>query len=213
MVFANKDLSSIAEGFADIAQTSQKVYRCALNAMSYPGRLFELSHDASTPKDTDQVVSGLLLALLDSETSLWCSDKERLANACEWLQFHTDCVVLDSPEQADFLWMTSISDFPNLALLKAGTDEYPDRSATCIIEVPKLSEKSDDFFTLKGPGIQFEGELHIKGWSNKDHKEWLSLWTQNHQLFPCGVDVYLSDGQHLLGLPRSTKLSYLQGVN
>ena len=212
MKFTGTDLSTIPAGFADYAQTSQKVYRAALQALSYPGRLIDLDHDASTPKDTNRVVAGLLSALLDSETSLWCSSKDQLIQACEWLQFHTDCAVLESSEQADFLWIKNIEEFPEIERIKTGTDQYPDRSATCIIEVPSLSQKSIDFFTLKGPGIQFTSELHVKGWSKEIYKKLLSIWTQNHQLFPCGIDLYLSDGQHLIGLPRSTQLSYLEGV-
>jgi len=206
-----KDLSNIPAGFANEFHTSQLVFRTALKALSYPGRVIEMEHDAITPSDANPVASGLLLALLDSETSLWCSNPSTMCAAADWLQFHTDCSVLTSPESADFLWVKNIRDLPNLKDCKLGTDQYPDKSATCVIEVPHLREESPWPFTLKGPGIQFEEHLHIQGWEEKDHEEFLKFWKANNLLFPCGIDIFFCDGHSLLGLPRTTQLSYPRG--
>jgi alpha-D-ribose 1-methylphosphonate 5-triphosphate synthase subunit PhnH len=206
-----KNLSSIPAGFGNESHSSQQIFRSALKALSYPGRLLELQHDASTPKGVNSVVAGMLLALLDSETSLWCTNSKSLNLATEWLNFHTDCVVLDTPEKADFLWVEHIHDLPHFETLKRGTNQYPDRSATCIIEVPKLSEKTSPFYQLKGPGIQSQENLFIQGWQQKEYLMFFDFWNTNAQHFPCGVDVYMSDSSHLLGLPRTTQLKYIEG--
>ena len=206
-----KDLSDIPAGFGNEHQSSQQIFRSALKALSYPGRLVDVHHDACTPEGTNTVIAGMLLALLDSETSLWCSNSNHMYLATEWLKFHTDCVVFETPGQADFLWIDHIQDLPNLENLKRGTDQYPDRSATCIINVPNLSEKSSSFYQLRGPGIESQKNFTLNGWLEKDHHIFLEFWNKNTKYFPCGVDVYMSDGFHLLGLPRTTQLKYVQG--
>ena len=206
-----KDLSEIPAGFANSFHTSQSVFRTALKALSYPGRVLKLEHDAAIPDQTNPAIGALLLALLDSETSLWCSNQSEINLAADWLQFHTDCAILKTPEEVDFLWVKNICDLPSLNNFKLGTDQYPDKSATCILEVPNLKEKSPLSYELKGPGIHFKEILEIKGWEQKDYQDFLTFWNQNNQLFPCGIDVFLSDGKYIVGLPRTTHLAYPEG--
>jgi alpha-D-ribose 1-methylphosphonate 5-triphosphate synthase subunit PhnH len=208
---AIKDLSNIPAGFANDFHTSQMVFRTALKALSYPGKLHTLEHDAPVPNETNPVIGGLLLALLDSETSLWSSNSMTMNFALDWLKFHTDCAVFKTTEEADFLWIKNIRDLPNLKKCKLGSDQYPDKSATCLIEVPNLNKKSPWRYKLKGPGIKFEEKLEIQGWDEEDYHDFLSFWNENNRLFPCGIDVFLSDGQYILGLPRTTHLAYSEG--
>ena len=77
-----------------------------------------------------------------------------------------------------------ITDFPQ------GTPEFPDRAATLIVEVETLQGNT----RLTGPGIRHEARLFVPD------PEALSL---NRELFPCGVDLFLTCGGRLAGLPRS----------
>jgi len=205
------DLSKIPAGFGDETQSSQSIFRAALNALSYPGKLTELKHDANPPVDADPITSVLLLALLDSESSLWLSHSLKNTLVSSWLQFHTDCTVTENIEKADFVWIKNLDELPQLIQLQTGTDQYPDRSATCIIEIESLTQKSENgAFLLQGPGIKDKSDLEIKGWSKQECVRWNEFWNSNNDLFPCGVDVFLSDGKALVGLPRTTALSFLQ---
>ena len=77
-----------------------------------------------------------------------------------------------------------------------GTDTYPDRSATLVIEVPVLG--AGPMRTWRGPGIDGQASVAVAG---LDHAFWLD-WAANHSLFPCGVDVVFAAGSQLLALPR-----------
>jgi len=204
------DLATLSPGFGDETHSSQFIFRTVLNALSYPGRLNTLHHDARPPLGLNPVASGVLLALLDSETSLWLSDSLRNTLASTWLQFHTDCTITDDIKTADFVWIKRFAECPALDQLQTGSDAYPDRSAICIIEVESLTKKSDQgSFVLQGPGIKETQELDISAWSREECKMWLEFWNSNRALFPCGVDVFFSDGEALVGLPRTSLLSFL----
>ena len=76
-----------------------------------------------------------------------------------------------------------------------GTPEYPDRSATLIVESPDLSQSGA---TLTGPGIEKTASLSLPD---------LQAFKSNHALFPLGLDFIFTSGNRLAALPRSTKVS------
>ena len=51
----------------------------------------------------------------------------------------------------------------------------------------------------RGPGIAGESAIAVGGLS----ADFWQAWTDNHALFPCGVDVVVTAGSQLLALPRS----------
>ncbi len=62
--------------------------------------------------------------------------------------------------------------------------------------------RDDSGWTLTGPGIRGRARLAVAG---LDHT-FLPQWAQNHKIFPCGVDVFISCGRRLVGLPRTTRV-------
>ena len=78
-----------------------------------------------------------------------------------------------------------------------GTDAYPDRSATLVVEVPVLGAGAAR--SWRGPGIDGQTSVAVGG---LDADFW-QAWTDNHALFPCGVDIVFAAGSQLLALPRS----------
>jgi len=64
------DLSSLGAGFAQEASGSQAVFRCALTALSHPGRLVHVPPDAQFPAAGHPASAALLLAMLDSDCTL-----------------------------------------------------------------------------------------------------------------------------------------------
>lgn len=197
-----QDLQSVRPGFDDLAMGSQSVFRQALQALSLPGRAVELPMVAQLPSKGQGAAALLLLALLDSDSALWLSPSLAGSDAQAWLRFHTGCRCVDDPAAAGFLWLAQGDAWPALGELDGGSDEYPDQSATCILELGGDDQARCDDYVLTGPGIQGELVLQAAGLPADFAKQWAS----NHAAFPKGVDVFLTTDRQVTGLPRSTRL-------
>ena len=73
-----------------------------------------------------------------------------------------------------------------------GTPEYPDRAATLIIEMPALAQTGA---RLTGPGIKDSARLSLPE---------VAAFQANRALWPLGFDAFLTAGDQVAGLPRST---------
>jgi alpha-D-ribose 1-methylphosphonate 5-triphosphate synthase subunit PhnH len=198
----HEDLQTVAPGFDDPVLGSQAVFRCALQALSMPGRVVNLPAVAPWPPGVQGSAALLLLALLDNDCTLWMSASLRDSAARAWLRFHTGCRFVDDATQARFLWLAKGDEWPTLAAMGAGTDEYPDQSSTCVMEVDALHGGAPYGWHLSGPGIRGSGRLLPEGLPD----DFVSQWQANHAAFPRGVDVFLASSMQLVGLPRSTRL-------
>ena len=84
--------------------------------------------------------------------------------------------------------------------------EYPDQSATCVVDVTawQATQPQDaGAVCLRGPGVRDLLSLHIDGLG-------VDFVRQHHAMqlhAPCGVDVYCCTHDALLGLPRSVHIS------
>jgi len=195
-----EDLQRVAPGFDDPVKGSQAVFRCALQALSMPGRPVDMPAVARLPSRGQGAAALLLLALLDNDCTLWLSASLRDSDAQSWLRFHTGCRCVDDPAQARFLWLAAGDEWPSLAAMNAGSDDYPDQSATCVMEV--LSLQGGHGWHLSGPGIDGSKNMGAVGLPADIDMQWQA----NHAAFPRGVDLLLATGTQLLGLPRSTRL-------
>ena len=194
-----QELQQLVAGFDDEALGSQAVFRTALKALSMPGRAHDVPLNNAWPEKGQGAAAALLLALLDDDTRLWLSPGLRQSPAGDWLRFHTGCQVVQSPQQAEFLWVSQGDAMPDLGDLCQGTDADPDQSATCVIEVQSLHATAPGW-RLSGPGIAQESPLAVVGLADG----FLAQWAHNHGLFPRGVDVFLTTPTQVLGLPRTT---------
>lgn len=194
-------LSSLGAGFSNPSIGSQAVFRAALQALSHPGRVVDLPHDAETPACGRAASAALLLALLDADCRLWLSPSLAASEAAGWLRFHTGCVLVDSPAEAQFAWVAEGDDRPALGAFSAGTDAYPDQSTTCVLDVTGLHQPAGGGWALSGPGIRGTSRLAVEG---RGLGAFASEWQDNHATFPQGVDVYLATEHQIVGLPRST---------
>jgi len=199
-------LNELGHGFADPALCSQSVFRHALDALSLPGRIAVL--DASgplknmqTPRGAHPAAAALLLALLDQDCKLWLSGGFSHSDAAAWLRFHTGCSIVQDPAQADFAWVAQAAELPLLARFSQGSAEYPDLSATCVIQVDSLQAQGSGW-TLSGPGIAGSTQLHVGGLS----PDFCSQRRAEQAHFPCGLDFLFTHGLSLVGLPRTTQL-------
>jgi alpha-D-ribose 1-methylphosphonate 5-triphosphate synthase subunit PhnH len=206
----HRDLSNLGAGFCNEALGSQAVFRAAMQALSHPGRVVAVLHDAQTPANTHSASAALLLALLDADCTLWLSESFASTDAALWLHFHTGCRIVAEPAQAQFVWVGQGDAMPTLASLNQGTDAYPDQSTTCVVDVATVQAGHVDQpgWELRGPGIQTQAHLQVQGVAS----DFLAQWADNHARFPRGVDVFLASATTVVGLPRTTHIFQQGGL-
>jgi alpha-D-ribose 1-methylphosphonate 5-triphosphate synthase subunit PhnH len=195
------DLQNIVAGFEHEAFGSQAVFRVALDALSHPGRVFDMPLATALPRQGQGAAAALLLGLLDADTTLWLSPSLASSDAPAWLRFHTGCQIVNDATAAQFLWVAQADDMPLLSSLQLGSDAYPDQSATCVLEVDSLHTDAAGW-RLQGPGIASKRRLLAQGLA----PEFALQWADNHASFPRGVDVFLSTATCIAGLPRTTRI-------
>lgn len=195
-------LASLGAGFSNEAFGSQAVFRSVLQALSHPGRTVAVEHDAQAPAVGHAASAAVLLALLDSDCTLWLSPRLANSDAGAWLRFHTGCTLVADAAQARFVWVAQGDALPALNRLALGTDIYPDQSATCVVDVSRAATTVDasDAWHLRGPGIQEVAALQVDGLPD----DFEAQWAANHGVFPRGVDLLLATADHIVGLPRTT---------
>ena len=203
-----EDLQRVRPGFEDPVIGSQAVFRQALQALAMPGRPLELTAAAQLPAPGHGAAALLLLALLDSDCTLWLSPSLAGSDTQAWLQFHTGCRCVQDPGQAQFLWLATGDAWPALAAMNSGSDEYPDQSATCVMEVAGLLTEAVQGWLLRGPGIEGQLQLTVNGLPQDFDQQWAG----NQASFPRGVDLFLATQTQLVGLPRSTQLQATETV-
>lgn len=192
MAGAGIDFRDLAPGFADPVLASQQNFRLVLQAMAEPGRRLPLAPDLSPPAPLLSTTAAVALTLIDYDTRVWLGHAG--AAVADWLRFHTGCPLVDDPAAAGFA--IALGDWPTLAALPAGTDAYPDRSATLIAQVARLG---DSGLRLNGPGIPDSRDFGFAPVPD----DFLAAWKANTRLFPRGIDLILCDGETVAALPRT----------
>jgi alpha-D-ribose 1-methylphosphonate 5-triphosphate synthase subunit PhnH len=187
-------------GLGDPVLDSQRIFRAVMDAMAHPGRVLEVPGPAVTPRPLHQAAAAFCLAMVDFETPLWLDGAAATSDTRDFLRFHCGCRVVERPEAARFAVIADPGAMPALDRFEAGTDEFPDSSATVMIQSRALSSRGSR--RLTGPGISGDARLEAAGLPDMF---WSSL-RDNHALFPRGVDVLLTDGRYLAALPRTTRV-------
>lgn len=193
----------------DPVHDAQLTFRCVLQAMSEPGRIQTIPVALTGPAPLFFATTALCLALADFETALWLDRDAATPDVETYLRFHCGCPLAGDMAQAAFAVITDASQFGaelTLARFSRGTMEYPDRSATLLVQVPTLTDGPARYLT--GPGIAAEHEFRVEGLPSGFEL----LWQENVLGFPLGVDVVFCCGQQILGLPRTTQLQVRNGM-
>lgn len=186
----------LAPGFTDAPHDAQRLFRGVLDAFSHPGRIVELRDAPAGPGTLSTAAIGFLLTFADRETPLWLEagiDKQEVR---DFLRFHAGAPIVQAREAATFGVIVAGGGEP-FAGFAIGTDTYPDRAATLVIEVPALDGGQPAIW--RGPGIDREVRVAIDGLGDG----FWPAWSANHALFPCGVDLVFASGSRLIALPRS----------
>lgn len=187
-------------GLADPVLDAQGIFRSVLDALAHPGRVVTLRSAVEPPGPLEPATAAICLTLLDFETPLWLDPAARSPEVLDYLRFHCGVPICEAPGDAAFAVLTDSLLLPPLGSFQAGSDEYPDRSTTVIIQAGGITEGIGR--RLTGPGIDGEARLTLEGVSGRI---WAML-RENHTLFPRGVDVLFTHGARLVGLPRSTRV-------
>ncbi len=193
------DHTTLMMGLADPVLDSQSIFRGVLRAMSYPGRRHSLALKVPAPEPLHQATAAVCLTLMDVDTPVWLDSKAESPGVAEHLRFHCGAPLVPAPGDAHFAVIAAAQEMPRLFAFDTGSDQYPDRSATLLIQVHSLDR--GPAVRLTGPGIRDHAMLFAAGlpacfWED---------WAANGQFFPTGVDVILTSGADLVGLPRGVK--------
>lgn len=199
-------LKNMGRGFSNPSLCSQAVFRQSLVALSLPGQPQALDMSLSNPsmqvpQNAHAAAAALLLALLDQDCKLWLSAGFANSDAAAWLRFHTGCVLVTDPGQADFVWVASANELPAFEKLAQGNDQYPELSATCVVQVTDFdTSPCAGAWTISGPGIHGTKHLKLLGLS----ENFLAFRRISQIHAPCGLDFFFTHNDSLIGLPRST---------
>lgn len=186
----------LAPGLVDPSHDAQRLFRGVLDAFSHPGRIVELRDAPAGPGVLSPATVAFLLTFADRETPLWLDAGLDTQAVRDFLRFHAGAPIVEQREAATFAVITG-SEADPFAGFAIGTDTYPDRAATLVVEVPALDGGPARLW--RGPGIDGEVRVAIEGLG----PDFLAAWTANHTLFPCGVDLVFASGSRFVALPRS----------
>lgn len=176
-------------GFAAAPVQSAHAFRASLEAMARPGTLNSLT--GATPPAPLSVAAGVLvLTLCDGTTPVHLAGAHDCTALRDWITFHTGAPLV-AAEEAVFA-IGAWDALQPVSRFAIGQPDYPDRSATLIVEMPALSS---DGPRLTGPGIK--GTAHLSLPETQTFKA-------NRALFPLGFDCFFTAGVQVAGLPRST---------
>lgn len=182
---------TIAGGFDDRATGAARTFRAALDAMSRPGRI-ETIESVAAPDGVSPAAATILMTLCDSATPVHLAGPADCDAVREWLAFRTGAPTTD-PGQAAFA-VGSWVDLLPLDRFPVGTPEYPDRSATLIVEMSRIQATGS---ILRGPGIKDTATLGLPD---------EAAFRANAALFPLGLDFFFTAGDAVAALPRTTQV-------
>lgn len=191
----------LAGGFAEPVFGSQSVFRQLMDGMARPGTIQTIEADVGQPEPLGAAAGAVALTVCDHDTPIWLSAALGKSAAGEWIGFHAGAPVTREKAEARFAFVEAGAALASLGLFSPGTQEYPDRSTTLIIEVSGFSD--GQALSLSGPGILEARKVSIAGLPEIFPR----LWADNHALFPRGVDAILTAGRQLMCLPRTTRIT------
>jgi alpha-D-ribose 1-methylphosphonate 5-triphosphate synthase subunit PhnH len=193
-------MSEAVSGFADQALDSARAFRLMLDAMAHPGRILPMPAMIDAPSPLLPTAATICLTLCDYDTPLWLDETYRTASVLDYLRFHSGAPIVEEISAASFLLCSASSAPVALAQANRGTAEYPDASATLVIQLPTFP--SDEFLTLKGPGIDGTQAFSTCGLAPR----FWDLMADNHALVPLGSDLFFATTGGIAALPRSTQI-------
>ncbi len=188
-------------GFADKVLSAQSTFRSVMDAMARPGSVHRVAATAGAPRAMMHGTAAIALTLFDHDTPVWLNPLlSETADLTKWLKFHTGAPVTANSSICSFAIIGDPRALPALDRFAFGSNEYPDRSTTLILQVDSLTQGPP--LELRGPGIDGAAVLQA-GIQPSDLFERLEI---NRTLFPRGIDVVLVADDAIVAIPRTARL-------
>ncbi|CUH50979.1 phosphonate C-P lyase system protein PhnH [Shimia marina] len=185
------DADVLKGGFANAPVDAARAFRGLMTVMARPGKL-ETLQGAQPPAPVSVAAGTVILTLCDPDTPLHLAGDWDCTAMRDWVAFHVGAPIV-AAEQAMFA-IGRWEDLAPLSRFAIGTPEYPDRSATLIVEREVLASAGA---TLRGPGIKETAEMALPE---------TEAFQMNALLFPLGLDFFFTCGDQVSALPRTTKV-------
>lgn len=202
----------LAAGFADPVHDAQRTFAALMRAMAEPGRPVPLASDLAPPAPLSPEMAAAALALLDYETPVFLDAAlAAVPDVAAFLRFHTGAPLVEDPAAARFALMGDSAGLPDFTRFAQGEPDYPDRSATLLIQVARLGEErlgeekpgealpGAGALVLEGPGIQGRRAFAAVPLP----ADFAGRLAANRALYPLGIDLILCAPGVIAGLPRT----------
>jgi len=173
---------TLSGGFTDAPVQSARAFRVMLDVLARPGRIAEIGG----------AVAPAPLVLADPTTPVHLAGASDSAAMRDWLRFHIGAPLVGAEDAV--IALGTWAALQPVARFNPGLPDYPDRSATLIVEVASLAPIGA---RLTGPGIAGAAFLEVPD---------VAALQANRARFPLGFDCFLTCGSCIAGLPRSTRV-------
>src|SRR3981081_3629371 len=175
-------VKELPPGFADKVLSAQSTFRSVMDALARPGSVQRIVAAAGTPLPMLRGTAAIALTLFDHDTPIWLDARmSATSDVAKWLKFHTGGPVGQDFSICSFALIGDASLLPDLDRFSFGSNEYPDRSTTLILQLESLAE--GDTIELRGPGIDGIATMQA-AIEPPDLFERLAI---NEKLFPRGI--------------------------
>jgi alpha-D-ribose 1-methylphosphonate 5-triphosphate synthase subunit PhnH len=193
--------AELPAGFADKVLSAQSTFRSVMSAMARPGSVQPIAVSAGAPDGMMRGTAAVALTLFDHDTPIWLDGAmAATSEVARWLKFHTSAPVVGDASIASFALIGDARNLPALDRFAFGSNEYPDRSTTLIVQVESLSQGAA--YALRGPGIDGTAILQ----ATIQPRDLFARLAINATLFPRGIDVVLVDDASIVAIPRTTRV-------
>ena len=176
--------------------TARETFQALMGALSNPGRSFSVSGVGLT---TAHCCAQIGMTLLDLETSFYTPDlmlRPLLEQSGARFRTPANAAYLFLPDPALFEGLLLRQTLDIIAQATVGTITDPDEGATLIVA---CTLGAGELLYLQGPGIQQSCTLHV---GHLPTEFWRLRADKVH--YPLGIDLFLVDGNQVVGLPRTT---------
>jgi alpha-D-ribose 1-methylphosphonate 5-triphosphate synthase subunit PhnH len=196
-------MTTVAElpaGFVDKVLSAQTTFRSVMGAMARPGSVQRIVAVTGAPGAMMRGTAAIALTLFDHDTPVWLDPlMSEKSDVAKWLKFHTGAPVTANSSICSFAIVGDPRGLPALDRFAFGSNEYPDRSTTLILQVESLTQGPP--LELRGPGIDGTAVLQAA----IQPADLFGRLAINRALFPRGIDVVLVADDAIVAIPRTTR--------
>lgn len=183
----------------DAAFASQAAFRAAMDCLARPGETRTLDA-VDAPAPLAPATAALVKGLADYDSPIWLDAVLAAVPAvADWIRFQTGAPLVTDRREAAFALISDARAMPDFMSFAQGSEEYPDRSTTLIVQVESFTGPS---VTLTGPGIKTTQPFAATPLPD----DFSARMAGNRELFPRGIDLIFVASHTIAALPRSVRI-------